>query len=91
MAIKKTAFASGILPVPMPDEAGELTIVRATYAVPADIALNDIIDMVQLPPGCTPAFFRLDSDDLDSDISPAMTLDVGIMTGKPGDDVELGG
>ena len=49
----------------------------AEYELSAALALNDVIQMVKVPAGATVVDLILSADDLDSDGSPAIVLDVG--------------
>ena len=51
--------------------------VYATYTLTAALALNDVIQMVKVPAGATILSVKLTADDLDSNGSPAIVLDVG--------------
>lgn len=48
-----------------------------TYTLTAALALNDVIQMCQLPPNATVFFTQLSSTDLDTNGSPTIVLDVG--------------
>lgn len=63
---------------------GGLLAVRGVLALAAALAANDILDMVELPANHVPVDVVVDTDDLDSGGSPAITFDVGIITGTPG-------
>ena len=49
----------------------------ATYTLTAALALNDVIQMVRIPQNATIISMTLSADDLDSNGSPAIVLDVG--------------
>jgi hypothetical protein len=67
------AVGSGIQP-----RAGiGLCTVSATYALAAALELDDLIHMVKIPAGATLLDVILDVPDLDTDVSPAITLSVG--------------
>lgn len=68
--------AAATYPVYQP-KAGELGCVTSTYEVSTALIINDVIEMVRLPKGATVVDCILVVDDLDSDGSPAITLDVG--------------
>jgi hypothetical protein len=51
--------------------------VYATYTLTAALALNDVIQMVKIPKGATILNVVLTADDLDTNGSPAIVLDVG--------------
>jgi hypothetical protein len=62
----------------------EIAPVVADFVVPTGLAVTDVIDMCVLPAGYVPFSVKLITDDLDSNGSPTIALDVGIMTGTPG-------
>lgn len=68
--------AAANYPVYQP-KAGELGCVTSTYEVTTALVVNDVIEMVRLPKGATVVDIILVTDDLDSDGTPAITLDVG--------------
>lgn len=51
--------------------------VYASYALASAPSLNDLIQMMTIPAGATICSVVLDSDKLDSNASPTITLDVG--------------
>jgi hypothetical protein len=55
----------------------------------ADIVLNDVIDIGILPGNHTVVDMTLITDDLDTNASAAVALDVGIMSGNPGDETSV--
>ena len=73
------ATDTGYRPPITPAQAGEVKAVRGSYAVPNTLALNDIIELVPLPPECVLVDCIVDSDDLDTNASPAITLSAGII------------
>lgn len=77
----------GKIAIPYPSFAGQVVAHRFTFPVTALIAAaaGDIIEMAPIPRGCTVVDMILDSDDLDTDGTPAITMDVGIMSGVFGD------
>ena len=68
--------AAATYPVYQP-KAGELGCVTSTYEVGTALIVNDIIEMVRVPKNATVVDVILVTDDLDSDGTPAITLDVG--------------
>lgn len=54
------------------------------YVTVAGIAANDVIEMVNLPAGYVPVDWIVASEDLDSDGTPAITLDAGVISGAAG-------
>ena len=67
--------------VPTPHRAGEVTTVRAEFALSAALVINDTIDAVVVPAGHVVTDMVLTTDDLDTNGAPAVTLDVGIKGG----------
>ena len=84
VAILQSEYASGKLAAPTPC-GSEVCSYRASYTfATGDLVLNNIVDMAVLPANCTLLDAVLDSDDLDSNASPTITLDVGVMSGDVG-------
>lgn len=71
--------------------AGEICAVRAQFAVPAaGLLLNDIVEMVPLPPNSMIVDAILAADDLDSNGTPLISLAVGVIN-TGGTDIDTGG
>lgn len=86
MATIASKFATGALPTVTGDCAGD--VVSADYfmdVTAAQIVAGDIIDLGPLPAYHTVSDAILIPDDLDTNGAPTLTLDVGIMSGTPGD------
>lgn len=84
---KASDFAKGVLPTPAGDCAGDIVLNDCYIDVTAaQLTLNAMFDVGILPAGHIPVAVTLNPDDLDSG-TPAVTLDVGILTGTPGDTV----
>ncbi|MBO3760342.1 hypothetical protein [Ciceribacter sp. L1K22] len=81
MALIQSKYAKGIVTVPFPAFAGAVVGLRFAHTLSAAPAANDIIELAPILPGLVPLDMILDSDDLDTDGTPAITLDVGIMSG----------
>lgn len=86
-AIKKASdFASGVLATPSGDCAGDVVLNDCYIDVTAaQLTLNAMFDVGILPAGHIPVAVTLNPDDIDSNGTPLVTLDVGILTGTPGD------
>lgn len=54
-----------------------LTHVRGTYTVAAALVINDVVQMVKVPIGARIVSCTLHVTDLDTNVSPAIVLDVG--------------
>lgn len=76
--------AKGLITMPYPSLSGSVVSKRATVTSPVTAAAADVFEMVPVPAGCRVVDVILDSDDLDTNGSPAITLDVGFMSGTPG-------
>lgn len=84
MAIHQSEFAKGTRDVPYPANAGQVCAARFFMTAPANLALNDILEIGVVPAGCRVLDLVLDTDDLDTGGSPAIVLDVGLMSGEVG-------
>jgi hypothetical protein len=76
--------------VAYPSEAGQLISNRYTFqlgrnGIPNTLLANDIVDIGILPANCTIEDILIDTDDLDTNATPLISVDVGIMSGTPGD------
>jgi hypothetical protein len=77
------------------DAAGD--VIRNVYEIDMAIApfkgvtfaLNDIIDIGTLPANHFVSDVIIDTDDFDSNGTPLMSVDVGILSGTPGDAVSV--
>lgn len=86
MAIRASKFAQGTLPTVTADCAGDTVVNDYFFDITAaQIVANDIIDIGVLPAYHTVGDAILIVDDLDSNGTPTIALDVGIMSGTPGD------
>jgi hypothetical protein len=86
MAIHFGNGSTGYLPVSSPACAGstvqnfyELDIAGKT------LALNDVIDLGPLPANCTVGDVFLITDDIDTNGTPLISLDAGLMSGAVGE------
>lgn len=86
MTIRASKFASGTLPTVTADCAGDAIVQDYFFDLTAaQNILNDIIDLGVLPAYHTVGDAILIVDDLDTNGTPLVALDVGIMSGTPGD------
>jgi hypothetical protein len=65
--------------MPTSADGAEVLAVRATYSLAAALAAGDIVQMMPLPAGFVPVDFILDSDDLDTNGTPTIAFDVGLI------------
>lgn len=81
-------FQSGVIanaqPAVTPSGAHDLVAAHARFALTEALEVNDVIEMLELPPGCVPVDCILDVTDLDTG-TPGITLDVGTLAGDVGD------
>lgn len=78
MALFKTDYATGAKVVPIA-QGSEIEVVRVEWPQVAALAAGDIIEMLQLPEDHVPVDAILDTDDLDTNGAPAITLSLGIL------------
>lgn len=83
-AIYQSKEALDARPAISAERAGAVSVVRGLIPVTAALAANDVGEAVRLPAGHVPVDVILDSDDLDTNGTPTLTLDVGFMSGIPG-------
>lgn len=74
--------------IPMPLDGTTLTPITGEFVVPAGLALNDIIEMGGLPQGCNPVDLIVHLPDMDSNGTPLISLDAGLISGRFGDPVQ---
>lgn len=86
MATIASKFITNQLPTISADCAGDV-IVNDYFIdlTAAQLVLNNIIDLGVLPANHTITDARLIAGDLDSNVAPLIALDVGILSGTPGD------
>ncbi len=81
-------FANGTLPTVYGDCAGDMVVQDLFIDLTAaQLVLNNIFDLGTLPAGHKVIDALLIPDDLDTNGAPTVALDVGILTGTPGDAV----
>lgn len=86
MATKASPFTKWVITTVTGDCAGD--VITNDYYVDllaSEIVLNDVIDIGILPANHTVVDMVLIPDDLDTNGAPTLALDVGIMSGTPGD------
>lgn len=75
-SVNRMAAASAI------DAVHPVTILAQHITVAGKFALNDVIEMLPWPAGTIPTSIKVKVEDLDSNGSPAVTLDFGVLTGQ---------
>ena len=84
--IRQSPFITRVLPSREQSGAGESFCNDYFYDLPtAQNVTGDIIDLGVLPAYCTVSDAVLIADDLDTNGTPTIALDVGIMSSTPGD------
>lgn len=84
------AEQSGPIPVAYPDCAGDVVVNRYEIDLGSaplkgvTLAADDVLDIGIIPATAQVVDVVIDSDDLDTDGSPALAFDVGVLTGTPG-------
>ncbi len=78
MATIKTQNASGVNPAPIPVAQEDVTVFEELSLLAAQVANNNVLQMMILPAGCVPVGYILQSSDLDTG-SPTVTVDLGIL------------
>lgn len=88
MAIKASPFTKWAITAITGDCAGDV-IVNDYFVdlLASEIVLNDVVDIGILPANHTVVDMFMIPDDLDTNVAPTLTLDVGIMSGTPGDTI----
>ena len=81
--LQTSGIANGY-PAVTPSGAHDLVAAQARFTLAAALEVGDIIEMLELPPGCVAVDCILDVADLDTG-TPAILLDVGVMAGDVGD------
>jgi hypothetical protein len=87
MPLYQTPDVRGIRPAPNMKRGADGASHRVVLPITAALLLNDQLEMLILPAGHVPVDVIIDTDDLDSNASPTIGFDCGIMTGFPGDTV----
>jgi hypothetical protein len=83
MALKQSTQVTNKEPAPS-SIGNEPVHLVGDFTVPAGLALNDVIEMVNLPAGYVPTDAVAYIEDTDSNGAPTMTLDLGLIDGVAG-------
>lgn len=84
VVLQAKQIANGVPPLTA-DGADDTVTLFGDFALTAALAVNNIIEMVELPAGYVPVDVILDTADLDTGGSPTIVLAVGVMAGTVGD------
>jgi hypothetical protein len=79
MATKQSLTCSGSKPAPIPTGMEEINVRESVATTAADIAINNVVQLLVLPANCVPTEYLLDITDLDTG-TPAILLDFGLLT-----------
>lgn len=82
MANLQSLQAVNRMPIPSAERAVEMIPIVATFVVPAGLALNDVIEMGPLQAGYVPVDLIVAFPDMDSNGSPLITVDAGLLSGN---------
>jgi len=85
MANYKSLQVTNGLPIPTADCATDLVPIVATFVVPAGLTLNDVIEMGPLQNGYVPIDLIAAFPDLDSNGTPTVKFDAGMLSGNYND------
>jgi hypothetical protein len=83
MALRQATQITQQLPAMSACGTEDITLM-GDFTVPAGLALNDVVEMVILPAGYVPVDASAYVEDTDSNGAPAMTLDLGVLSGVGG-------
>lgn len=84
MALLQTNEARGITTTPGPLTSGVVVETDSEFTIPAGLAAGDVVEMLRLPAYCTVVDAMLVADDLDTNATPTVALDVGFVSGVVG-------
>jgi hypothetical protein len=82
--LRQSRQVAARLPASNATSANEAVTQVTDYVVEAGLALNDVIEMGCLPGYCLPVDVKVFAEDADSNGTPTITLDAGIITGTYG-------
>lgn len=82
MALLQSTQAKNRYPVPTADTATDLVPIFASFVIPTGMALNDVIEMGPLPAGYVPSDLLVGFDDADSNGTPTIKFDAGLLSGN---------
>ena len=86
MSLIQSKYALGLVALAYPSIAGAATAIRYEHQLAAAPAAGDILELALIPNGTRVVDVILDSDDLDTNGAPTLTMDVGLMSGDFGEE-----
>lgn len=84
MALFQSKQVKAGVPALSPTEASCLVAIVGEFVTAAGLTANDVIEMVAIPAGTVPIDVTVACEDLDSGGTPAIVLDVGVLSGNYG-------
>lgn len=66
-------------PVPSIHSAGEVHVSEGKYDLAAALALDNIVKLCKIPPGCIPIDARLEMDDVDTHATPTIVGSLALL------------
>lgn len=79
MATIKSKYRNGELNMPTPSGPEVVTVYTEVELAAGDVAINNVVQMFVLPANCVPVGYAINNDDLDTNGSPTLTADLGIL------------
>ena len=79
MANKKSPRIIGKVSTPYPVNQGLVTAYESIALATTNLNLNDVIQMFVLPAGCVPVAFTIGVTDMDTNASPLLTVNLGLL------------
>jgi hypothetical protein len=70
--------------IPASRDGVALIAITGEFVVPAGLAANDVIEMGGIPPGHYPVDLVVHAPDMDTNGTPTVTLDAGLLSGRFG-------
>jgi hypothetical protein len=85
MALFKSKQIAAGRPAPTPMDVSSPVVVVGEFVTATGLTADDVIEMVAFPAGTVPVDVTVVTEDLDTGVSPAITLDVGLLSGDYAD------
>lgn len=79
MAKIDSKYGSGVLPAPIPVAQEDLTVKAKISLTAAQNAQGNVLALAVLPADCVPVGYVLNASDLDSNGTPAILLNLGVL------------
>jgi hypothetical protein len=79
MSTIKSEYASGTKPMPIPAGQEVVNVYVEVTLTAAQVALNNVVQLLKLPADCVPVGYAISNADLDSNGAPTLTADFGIL------------